>query len=168
MRVIHLMGADSFADPETSTTYEAGPDGVFDLPEHVGAHYVTRHAGMFRRESDHEAMLAAAKAETLANPQNTAPTLKALLERVTALEDKVAAWETFFGGGAPAQEKAPETSDPESPKAAAEPDKQPEPEPDTPDDGDDSDESDDGDEEPAGDKPLRKPTPRKTTAKRRN
>lgn len=168
MRVIHLMGADSFADPETSTTYEAGPDGVFDLPEHVGANYVTRHAGMFRRESDHEAMLAAAKAETLANPQNTAPTLKALLERVTALEDKVAAWEAFFGGDAPAEAPGTGETGPEK-AAAAKPDKEPGPESETPDDGDgDGDESEDGDEEPAGDAPLRKPTPRKTAAKRRN
>jgi len=160
MRVIHLMGADSFTDPETSTTYEVGDDGVFDLPEHVGAHYVTRHAGMFRRESDHEAMLAATKAETLANPHNTAPTLKALLERVTALEDKVAAWETFFGGDAsPAEADTPESTK----TAAAEPDKQPE----TAEDAGDSDKSDDGDEEPAADAPLRKPTARKTTAKRR-
>lgn len=169
MRVIHLMGANTFTDPATSTTWEAGDDGVFDLPEHVGAHYVTKHAGMFRRESDHEALLAAKKAEVLVDPRNTAPTLKALLERVKTLEDKVAAWETFFGTDAPAEAKTAETGTPETAKAAAaEPDKHPEPEPETPDDADNSDDSEDDDEDPAGNAPLRKPTPRKTAAKRRS
>lgn len=161
MRVIHLMGADTFTDPDTGTTWEAGDDGVFELPEHVGAHYVAKHAGMFRRESDHEALLAAKKAEALSNPSNTAPTLKALLERVTALEGKVAAWEEFFGGDTPPQSPPQDTS-----KAA----KEPEPAEEAPAESSapDEDGDDDGEEpEPAEDAPLRKPTPRKTATKRR-
>lgn len=162
MRVIHLMGANSFTDPETSTTYEAGDDGVFELPEHVGAHYITKHAGMFRRESDHEALIAARKAEALANPTNTAPTLKALLERVTALEDKVAAWDEFFGPDAP---PAPPASTPEDTGKPAEESEAAKAAPAEEPDGTE-DESDD-ESEPAEDAPLRKPSPRKTTAKRR-
>lgn len=177
MRVIHLMGAASFTDPGTSTTYEAGPDGVFDLPEHVGAHYTTKHAGMFRRESDHEALIAAKKAEQLANPHNTAPTLKALLERVTALEGKVAAWEKFFGSDMP---PAPPAAAPEHSGAAA--DEAPAEESDSSLDeakalleksnraateqrNQDADTEDEA--EPEEDGALRKPTPRKTAAKRR-
>lgn len=165
MRVIHLAGAASFTDPETGTTYEAGPDGVFELPEHVGTHYVTRHAGMFRRESDHEALIAAKKAEALNNPHNTVPTLKALLERVTALEGKVAAWEEFFGGGEPGTPaSAREHTDAQTPATADDaPDGKATPEePDSP-EGDDPED----DQEQDGDAPLRKPTPRKAAAKRR-
>lgn len=163
MRVIHLMGADSFTDPDTGTTWEAGDDGVFELPEHVGAHYVTRHAGMFRRESDHEALLAAKKAEALSNPSNTAPTLKALLERVTALEGKVAAWEEFFGGDA-----LPQSTPLDTGKAAKEPEPAEEaPAEDSAQDGDEDPDEDGEEPEPAEDAPLRKPTPRKTATKRR-
>ena len=167
MRVIHLAGATSFTDPDTGTTYEAGPDGVFELPEHVGTHYVTKHAGMFRRESDHEALIAAKKAEALNNPHNTAPTLKALLDRVTALESKIAAWEEFFGGDAPAGKTAPasERADKQAPGANNEgPHGQAPTEPDESED----DESDPEDEpETEEDTALRKPTPRKTATKRR-
>lgn len=164
MRVIHLAGAASFTDPETGTSYEAGPDGVFELPEHVGTHYVTKHAGMFRRESDHEALIAAKKAEALNNPHNTAPTLKALLERVTTLEGKVAAWEEFFGSGEPGTPaSAREHTDTQAPAVEDAPDGKAAPEePDSP----EGDEPED-DQEQDGDAPLRKPTPRKAATKRR-
>ena len=129
MRVIHLAGADTFHDPDSGASYKAGPDGVFEMPEHVGAHYTTKHAGMFRRESDHEALIAAAKAETLRDPRNTSGTLQALLERMTAVEAKVAQWEEWFGTPpadgtdtveqAPADDDGAEAGGPEEPETDA-------------------------------------------------
>lgn len=160
MRVIHLMGASTFTDPDSGMSYQAGPDGVFDLPEHVGTLYVTRHAGMFRRESDHEAMIAAAKTETLSDPRRHPATLQALLERVTAVEAKLAQWEEFFGTAPAAAPETPDTAD-----KAAQPDGEAEA-PGKSELPDDPETDVDADQEPPEDAPLRKPTPRKTAAKR--
>jgi hypothetical protein len=169
MRVIHLMGATTFTDHDSGMSYQAGPDGVFDLPEHVGTFYATRHAGMFRRESDHEALLAAAKTETLRDPHNTPGTLQALLERVTAQEATVARREAFFGPLPPAGperqvspgrvEEASQASTTAEPEAAVEPEAEEPAEPEARDEPE-------RDEGPAGDAPLRKPVPRRAAPKR--
>lgn len=97
MRMISLTNATSVVDPETGAGYDAGPDGVFDLPHPLAMHLAEKHAGHWRVESEHEAAAAAAKVARLRNP-NVLPgevaklrdDLDAALARIDALETAAA------------------------------------------------------------------------------
>lgn len=93
MRMISLTNASSVVEPETGKQYDAGPDGVFDLPHPFAMHLAEKHAGHWRVESEHEAALAAAKVAQLRNPNVLTATvaklrddLEAALARIDALE----------------------------------------------------------------------------------
>ena len=93
MRMISLTNASSVVEPDTGEQYDAGPDGVFDLPHPFAMHLADKHAGHWRVESEHEAALTAAKVTTLRNP-NVLPGVVATLRddldgalaRIEALE----------------------------------------------------------------------------------
>lgn len=93
MRMINLVGASNVTDPETGASYDAGPDGAFDLPHGYAMHLASKHAGHWRVESEHDAAAATAKVATLRNP-NVLPgvvatlrdDLDAALLRIEALE----------------------------------------------------------------------------------
>lgn len=93
MRVISLTGASEVTDPATGQMYKAGPDGVFELPESYGHELATRHASVFRRESEHEAALRAAKVEELSNPHILPAVVAELRERLDAAEARIEALE---------------------------------------------------------------------------
>lgn len=90
MRVISLVGAEAFTDPDTGDEYTAD-GGAFDLPEALGRELTTHHASLWREQTVHEQQVAAEKLEELRNPHNVAPALADLRDRVEALEATVAA-----------------------------------------------------------------------------
>lgn len=93
MRLISLTNASSVVDPDTGEQYEAGPDGVFDLPHRFATQLAERHASQWRLESAHEAQVAAAKVNELRSPHvlpgvvaKLRDDLGAALARIEALE----------------------------------------------------------------------------------
>jgi hypothetical protein len=94
MRVISLTGASGVTDPETSTEYEAGGDGVFELPEPFGQYLATKHASMWCGEAQYKAAQRAALVEELRNPNVLSTVVAELRERVVDLETQVAAHES--------------------------------------------------------------------------
>lgn len=89
MRVISLVGAEAFTDPDTGDEYHVS-GGVFDLPEALGRELTTHHASLWREQTVHEQRVAAERLEELRNPHNVAPALADLRDRVEALEATVA------------------------------------------------------------------------------
>lgn len=88
MRVVSLVGAEAFTDPDTGDEYTADA-GVFDLPEDLGRELTTHHASLWREQTLHEQQIAHEKLEELRNPHNVAPALVELRDRVAALEATV-------------------------------------------------------------------------------
>lgn len=89
MRILHLGGATSVADPVHGTA-EAGPDGVFDLPHPFAEHLLKSAAGTWRGEAEHVAWLARNELEELRDPKVALRVLSDLRARVTSLEATVA------------------------------------------------------------------------------
>lgn len=89
MRMINLVGATSVTDPSTGTVYDAGPDGVFDLPHAFAMELATRHAGHWRVESEHEAAQSAARKAELRNPRVLTDVVADLRIRLTKAEARI-------------------------------------------------------------------------------
>jgi len=89
MRVVNLTNADSVRHPDTGDVYEAGEDGVFDLPEPFATHLVRKHASQWRSESEQEAQLQREKVARLKSPHEAAAVMADLVDRVEALEATV-------------------------------------------------------------------------------
>lgn len=132
MRILHLGGATSVADPVHGTA-EAGPDGVFDLPHPFAEHLLKSAAGTWRGEAEHVAWLARNELEELRDPKVALRVLSDLRARVTSLEATVAGLQAGGAPDAPAADgtaeqptepgtQTPATSEPEltpAQKAAA-------------------------------------------------
>jgi hypothetical protein len=88
MRVVSLVGAEAFTDPDSGEEYTV-TDGAFDFPEPLGRELVTHHASLWREQTLHEQQIAQEKLEELRNPHNVAPALADLRDRVAALEATV-------------------------------------------------------------------------------
>lgn len=91
MRVISLTSATSVPDQATGESFDAGPDGVFDLPHEFALYLTTKHASQWRSEGEHESALRSARLEELRNPHLVAPTLLEHAGRIEQLEAKVEA-----------------------------------------------------------------------------
>jgi hypothetical protein len=96
MRMIHLPGASSVSDPVHGTA-NAGPDGIFDLPQPFAEHLLKTAAGTWRTEAAHIAQLARESLDELRDPAVALKVLSELRERVASLETQLAAL-----GGKPA------------------------------------------------------------------
>lgn len=86
MRVVSLTNADSVRHPDTGDVYEAGDDGVFDLPEPFATHLVRKHASHWRSESEQEAQQQRERIARLKSPHEAASVMADLVDRVEALE----------------------------------------------------------------------------------
>ena len=93
MRVISLSGASAVTDQDSGIEHEAGPDGVFELPEPFAVHLTTKHASLWRAESQHEASIAAAKLDELRNPHVLPGVVAELRDRLEKAEARIAALE---------------------------------------------------------------------------
>jgi predicted kinase len=88
MRVIALSGAQSLLHPKFGEA-EAGPDGVFDLPQEFADALLT-HRGQFISEAEHITAQVARDLVDLADPHKIPQVLLELRTKITDLEAKLA------------------------------------------------------------------------------
>lgn len=88
MRLVNILGASSVQHPEHGTA-EAGPDGVFELPEAFG-HSLLVHAAQWRTEAAHVAEAARKRLEELADPKRAAEVLDFVHGRVAEQATQIA------------------------------------------------------------------------------
>lgn len=94
MRLINLTNATSVTDPASGEQFEAGPDGVFDLPHGFATELAERHASQWRLESAHEAQVAAAKVNELRSPHVLPGVVAELRDRLERAEARLDALES--------------------------------------------------------------------------
>jgi hypothetical protein len=96
MRVISKTGASGVEYPPSSgNRYVPGPDGVFEMPEHVARELAKKHASQWSLESMHAGTQQRQRSAKLRNPRVAADTISRLLDDVESLKARVADLESL-------------------------------------------------------------------------
>lgn len=108
MRVISKTNASEVEYPPSSgNVYQPGPDGVFEMPEHVGREITKKHASQWAREEALAGTQRRDRAAKLRNPRVAADVISRLEQRVETLEAQVAELVSFV-------DEAPAEPEPEA------------------------------------------------------